>query len=77
MYNETKNACGSQLAKFPTVGMTDKMFRECTTYARVNLASQVVVSDDGDGKIPLRLYVFNNTPRRVYSIDGVITAIQD
>jgi hypothetical protein len=54
--------------------MSDAEFRNCTIHARFGGATQVVaVERDG---IPLRLYLFASEPRRVYSVDGVVTAVR-
>ena len=75
-FNELEKQCGGKLAQYPEVGMTDKKYRECTLHARFGVVTQVVVSED-NGK-PLRLYILaNDRANRVYSIDGVITAIRD
>ncbi|MGP1665357.1 MAG: DUF4124 domain-containing protein [Rhodanobacter sp.] len=73
--DEIKQACGGKLIDYPALGMSDETFRNCTFHARFGGVSQIVVSEDG--KIPLRLYIFpTERAQRVYSIDGVITAIK-
>lgn len=73
--DDAKQACGGKLIDYPSVGMSDESFRNCTMHARFGGATQVVVSEDG--KVPLRLYVFpTERASRVYSIGGVITAIR-
>jgi len=74
--DEAKQACGGKLSKYPEVGMSDAYFRKCTMHARFGGITQVVVSQKG--VIPLRLYVFGHAKeaQRVYSIDGVITAVK-
>ncbi len=68
-------ACGGRPVDFPSVGMSDEVFRNCTLHARFGGVTQVVVSEDG--KVPLRLYVFpTQRASRVYSIGGVVTAIR-
>ncbi|MCL2021860.1 MAG: hypothetical protein FWG81_07160 [Betaproteobacteria bacterium] len=70
-------ACGvDKPIKEPVVGMSDETFRNCTMLARFGSIIQIVASDDGG--IPIRLYVFpsNSKITRVYSIDGVITAVK-
>ena len=70
-----KQACGDKLIDYPTIGMSDETFRNCTTHARFGGITQLVVSEDG--KVPLRLYIFpTQKAQRVYSIGGVITAIK-
>jgi hypothetical protein len=65
---------GKKLADYPVVGMSDESFRLCTIQARFNHAMQVVVSDDAG--VPLRLYIYQTErASRVYSIDGVVTAV--
>lgn len=72
---QQQQSCGDKLADLPSVGMSDEAFRQCTTLARYGNITQIVVSDE-DG-MPLRLYVFPMAKiRRVYSIDGVVTAIK-
>lgn len=67
--------CGEKLSDLPNVGMSDDAFRLCTALARYGHITQIVVSDE-DG-IPLRLYVFPTEKiRRVYSINGVVTAVR-
>jgi len=66
--------CGGELAKLPTVGMSDEAFRQCTMLARFGEVDQIVVSQ-ADG-VALRLYVFPTAGVRVYSIGGVVTAIK-
>ena len=73
--DEAKQACGGKLIDYPALGMSDETFRNCTIHARFGGVTQIVVSEDG--KIPLRLYIFpTERAQRVYSIDGVITAIK-
>jgi hypothetical protein len=73
--DETKQACGGNLIDYPAIGMSDETFRNCTIHARFGGVTQIVVSEDG--KIPLRLYIFpTQRAQKVYSIDGVITAIK-
>lgn len=68
-------ACGDPPALEPHVGMSDKTFRECTVRARFGGIQQVVALDH-EG-VALRLYIFPSGPvQRVYSIDGVVTAIR-
>lgn len=72
---QQQQRCGDKLSDMPSVGMTDETFRQCTTVARHGLITQVVAIDE-DG-MPLRLYVFPTEKiRRVYAIDGVVTAIK-
>ncbi len=73
--DEAKRGCGGKLYDYPEVGMSDETFRNCTIHARVGGVTQIVV-DEYESK-PLRLYVFSTSrAQRVYSIDGVITAIK-
>lgn len=74
--DDAKQACGGKLSKYPEVGMSDAYFRKCTMHARFGGITQIVVSQKG--VIPLRLYVFSHATeaQRVYSIDGVITAVK-
>jgi type IV secretory pathway VirB10-like protein len=74
-FDEMKAACGGQLPQFPTVGMSDETFRNCTIHARMGGVTQIVVSEDGN--IPLRLYIFpSEKASRVYAVGGVITTIK-
>lgn len=68
--------CGGKLADLPSVGMSDEAFRQCTMLARFGGANQIVVSEENG--MALRLYVFPTARliRRVYSINGVVTAIR-
>lgn len=66
--------CGDRYADTAKEGMSDENFRNCTTQARFGGVTQIVVSKDG--AVPLRLYIFPHAPRRVYSVDGVITAVR-
>jgi hypothetical protein len=73
--DKTKRDCGGKLYNYPEIGMSDETFRNCTIHARVGGVTQIVV--DTYESVPLRLYVFSTSrARRVYSIDGVITAIE-
>lgn len=67
-------ACGGRLVDDPKVGMSDEDFRNCTRQGRFGGATQVVTGTEGG--MPLRLYIFPNVPRRVYSVDGTITAVK-
>jgi hypothetical protein len=71
----TQQGCGSALPDLPVVGMSDAFFRNCTLHARFGGATQIVaVEEDG---VPLRLYVFpRGRAERVYSVDGVVTAVK-
>jgi hypothetical protein len=72
---QQERQCGGPLAELPTVGMSDETFRQCTMLARFGEIDQIVVSEANG--VPLRLYVFPTAKvRRVYSIDGVVTAIK-
>jgi Skp family chaperone for outer membrane proteins len=72
---KAEQTCGGKMTQFPVIGMTDEYFRMCTSHARFGGIKQAVVSQSGT--IPLRLYVFGyNQPKRVYSVNGVITAIK-
>ena len=76
MLDEAKAACGGRLFDMPKLGMSDREFRECTTFSRFNPVQEVVAAHDGP--LQLRLYVFSTAhPSRVYSVDGVITALKD
>jgi hypothetical protein len=73
--DEAKRDCGGKLHDYPEIGMSDETFRNCTIHARVGGVTQIVV--DTYESLPLRLYVFSTSrARRVYSVDGVITAIK-
>jgi hypothetical protein len=73
---EIKDSCGGKMYEHAIVGMSDETFRNCTKQARFNQALQIVVSKNGN--IPLRLYIFSSTVEsRVYTINGVITAVKD
>lgn len=72
---QQQQQCGGELAKLPTVGMSDETFRQCTMLARFGEVDQIVVGQAGD--VALRLYVFPTAKvRRVYAIGGVVTAIK-
>ena len=73
MIDEMAERCGGDPKQVPRVGMSDAQFRECTFHARFGGVRQVVAIER-DHKA-LRLYVFTNEPHRVYSVDGVVTAI--
>jgi hypothetical protein len=74
-FDETKHRCGGKLLDYPEVGMTDKEFRHCTKLALSGTVIQEVV--DTYESIPIRLYVYRSSrAQRVYSINGVITAIK-
>jgi hypothetical protein len=66
--------CGGDPQQAPQVGMSDARFRECTLHARFGGVRQVVAVERD--RVALRLYIFGNAPRRVYSVDGVVTAIR-
>jgi hypothetical protein len=73
--SQSMKSCGDQWTDLPKVGMSDEAFRQCTKQARFGGAIQVVVSQDS--QVPLRLYVFpSQQAHKVYSIDGVISAIK-
>jgi hypothetical protein len=73
--DELKAHCGSRWHEYPELGMSDEAFRTCTLHAHFGNLTQVVVSQEG--KAPLRLYVFaTERAHKVYTIDGVVTAIQ-
>lgn len=73
--DEAKQSCDGKLSDYPVIGMTDGAFRNCTIFARVGGVTQIVVSQYGS--IPLRLYVYASAhPQRIYSINGIITAIK-
>jgi hypothetical protein len=74
MLDEAGAQCGGDPKQVPAVGMSDELFRTCTLHARFGGVRQVVAVER-DGK-PLRLYLFSNAPQRVYSVDGVVTAIR-
>ncbi len=68
-------ACHGGLVRYPTIGMSDANFRNCTIHARHGGVTQIVATEE-DG-IQLRLYVFpGNKASRVYSVDGVVTLIR-
>lgn len=74
MLDDMAEKCKGDPRQAPRLGMSDAQFRECTIHARFGGVKQVVaVERDG---VPLRLYIFTNEPRRVYSVDGVVTAIR-
>jgi hypothetical protein len=66
--------CRANPTQAPRVGMSDAEFRNCTAHARFGGVTQVVAIERD--RIPLRLYLFTNGPRRVYSVDGVVTAVR-
>lgn len=74
MLDEMSQSCGKQMDEKLKVGMSDATFRNCTLHARFGGITQLVAANDGS--TPLRLYIFRNTPRRVYAVDSVITAIK-
>lgn len=74
MLDDMNQSCGKQMAEKPKIGMGDATFRNCTLHARFGGITQLVAADDGN--TPLRLYIFSNSPHRVYAVDGVITAIK-
>lgn len=74
MLDEAAEQCGGDPKQAPSVGMSDARFRTCTLHARFGGVRQVVAVER-DGK-PLRLYLFSSAPHRVYSVDGVVTAIK-
>ncbi|MCE1183777.1 MAG: hypothetical protein LWW81_15960 [Rhodocyclales bacterium] len=69
-----RNECGRSMQETPKVGMSDEVFRNCTTHARYGGIYQIVNSSD-EGT-PLRLYLFRNSPQRIYMVGGEITAIK-
>ena len=70
-----RQACGGRVPDLPHVGMADDYFRRCTALARFSATSQIVVAEDHG--VPLRLYVYpSGKVRRVYSVDGTVTAVQ-
>jgi hypothetical protein len=75
MLEESNKTCGGPLARVPAVGMSDERFRNCTVHGRFGGATQIVaVEQDG---VPLRLYIFpSRDVHRVYSVDGVVTAVK-
>jgi hypothetical protein len=75
VYEDMRESCGGTVHEKVVVGMSDETFRRCALQARFGNIRQVVV--DQDGASPLRLYVFGSgSPSRVYTIDGVVTAVQ-
>jgi hypothetical protein len=74
LVDDMAEKCKGDPKQPPKVGMSDAEFRNCTIHARLGGVTQVVaVERDG---VPLRLYIFPGEPRRVYSVDGVVTAIR-
>ncbi len=69
-----RNECGRQMQERPRVGMSDEVFRNCTIHARYGGIYQIVNSSD-EGT-PVRLYLFRNSPQRIYMVGGEITAIK-
>jgi hypothetical protein len=68
-------ACDGKLVAQPVVGMRDETFRNCTLHARFGGVTQIVAFEE-DG-MQLRLYVFpRGRAERVYSVDGVVTAVK-
>ncbi|MFN7571104.1 MAG: DUF4124 domain-containing protein [Betaproteobacteria bacterium] len=75
LMQETEQACNGKVQNDPQVGMSDAAFRQCTWLGRFGSYAQIVVSEEGG--MPLRLYVFaSGRVKRVYSIDGVVTAVK-
>jgi hypothetical protein len=66
---------GGKLLDLPVVGMRDETFRNCTLHARFGGATQIVaVEEDG---VALRLHIFpRGKAERVYSVDGLVTAVR-
>jgi hypothetical protein len=74
-YDDMVVFCGGKVFKNPVLGMRDEQFRLCTLPNRLGAIAQVVVADDNG--IPLRLYFSPMQPEtRVYTIDGLVTAIK-
>lgn len=69
-----RNECGRQMQETPKVGMSEEVFRNCTIHARYGGLYQIVNSSD-EGT-PVRLYLFRNSPQRIYMVGGEITAIK-
>jgi hypothetical protein len=66
--------CGGKLIDYPVVGMSEETFRNCTIHARYGGLTDVY--SETFNNVPIRLYVFDSLRvTRVYSVDGVITAI--
>ncbi len=74
MLDEAAEQCDGDPKRAPSVGMSDAQFRTCTLHARFGGVRQVVAVER-NGK-QLRLYLFSSAPHRVYSVDGVVTAIK-
>jgi hypothetical protein len=74
MLDDMAEKCRANPTQAPRVGMSDAEFRDCTAHARFGGVTQVVAIERD--RIPLRLYLFTNEPRRVYSVDGVVTAVR-
>lgn len=74
MLEDMAAKCRADPKQAPRVGMSDAEFRDCTMHARFGGVNQVVAVERD--RIPLRLYIFTNAPQRVYSVDGVVTAIR-
>jgi hypothetical protein len=77
LIEDSEKACAGKLKQYPLVGMKDEVFRNCTIFGRFGGIDQVVAGKQGN--IELRLYVSNNSSavqQRIYSVDGVITAIK-
>lgn len=72
--NKRSEGCGGKLIDHPVVGMSEETFRNCTIYARFGGLSDVY--SEMFNNVPIRLYVFDSLrAAKVYSVDGVITAI--
>jgi hypothetical protein len=74
MLDDMAEKCRADPKQVPRVGMSDAEFRNCTIHARFGGVTQVVAVERE--RVPLRLYIFPNAPHRVYSVDGVVTAIR-
>jgi hypothetical protein len=74
MLDDMAEKCRADPKQVPRIGMSDAEFRNCTIHARFGGVKQVVAVERD--RIPLRLYIFTNAPHRVYSVDGVVTAIR-
>lgn len=74
MLDDMAEKCRANPTQVPRVGMSDAEFRNCTVHARFGGVKQVVAVERD--RIPLRLYILTNEPHRVYSVDGVVTAIR-
>ena len=73
---KAKAACTGGFSDYPTIGMAEQKFQNCTTWGLLNRADSVNQTETASGVSKQFVYPSGREIRYLYTVNGRVTAIQ-